>query len=352
MDGPTIDEAAVVSPAPADRRARRDPPTPDLGGDARRPSASIAELRAQLEAETGGTYRPAVQALAPRYGRVWRDIALGYLALALILGLVGLPAGPWAGLAQVGLGAVGIGYALAFLQLFIHEAAHANLAPDRRVNDRLANLFIAWHLGADITAYRATHLVHHAHHGLPSDSENSYFNALTPGFLLASVTGVHAVRVFLNRTGGGRRGGGLWPLARGLLVHALLLAALLALGGWRPALAWVIGVGAFLPLFGALRQLLEHRSPEADPTADYARTPHGAHTRVFRGGPFAKTFGGAGFDRHLLHHWEPQVSYTRLAELEDLLRATSAREAIEANTTTYLRAARQLWRDGGRRKAA
>ena len=82
----------------------------------------------------------------------------------------------------------------------------------------------------------------------------------------------------------------------------------------------MIGVGVFLPFFGALRQILEHRAPEADGGVDYARTPHGAYTRIFHGGLFAKTFGGAGFDRHLLHHWEPQVSYTRLADLETYLR--------------------------------
>jgi hypothetical protein len=42
------------------------------------------------------------------------------------------------------------------------------------------------------------------------------------------------------------------------------------------------------------------------------------------------TLGGAGFDRHLLHHWDPQVSYTRLPELERFLLNTKASAALSA----------------------
>ena len=59
-------------------------------------------------------------------------------------------------IAWIPLGALMIGYWLAFIQLFIHEAAHFNILPDRKWNDRWANAFIAWHLGADIAAYRIT----------------------------------------------------------------------------------------------------------------------------------------------------------------------------------------------------
>ena len=76
--------------------------------------------------------------------------------------------------------AVLVGYVLAFLQLFLHEAAHHNLAADRRLNDRLCNAAIAWHLGADAGRYRFTHLAHHRNHGLTTDTERSYFHALTP----------------------------------------------------------------------------------------------------------------------------------------------------------------------------
>jgi fatty acid desaturase len=337
MGDPTKDETVI---RPLVRAPQGVPPAAD-GADAA--DSEIGQLRRRLNEETGGGYRKHLQALTPRYGQVWRDIALGYAALVAVLVGVNMPIPLLWSAPLVLLGAVLVGYGLAYLQLFIHEAAHFNLAADRRVNDRLANVFIAWHLGADAARYRMTHLVHHRNHGAINDAERSYFNALTPRFVLEMLTGAHALRVFLARADagpGGPRTSSLWPLARGVLAHLVLLSAMIASGAWRSAVAWVLGVGVFLPFFSTLRQLLEHRSPEANPAVDYAKRPHGAYTRIFRGGMLAHSFGGAGFDRHLLHHWEPQVSYTRLPDLEAYLRATSASEIIDRRTTTYLAALR------------
>jgi fatty acid desaturase len=322
-------------------------PAPVPGPDAAPPLApdDFAALRRRLEAETGGQYRRFIAELTPRYGQVWRDIGAGYAALAVVLAVAALPLPAPLSAILVLSAAVLVGYGVAFLQLFIHEAAHANLAPDRRLNDRLANLFIAWHLGADIGSYRMTHLAHHRNHGAVTDTERSYFNALTPWFLLEMLSGIHAVRVFLTRSGGGDGPAhSLAPLARGMLVHFAFLALLIGLGAWRSAVAWVLGVGIFLPFFSTLRQLLEHRSPDASALVDYAHTPHGAYTRIFRGGLIAETFGGAGFNRHLLHHWEPQISYTRLPDFEAFVRRTSAHTFIEDRTTTYGQTLRRLWR--------
>ncbi|HXQ10049.1 MAG TPA: fatty acid desaturase [Caulobacteraceae bacterium] len=329
-----------------DQRAK--PAPPDMGRLDGGQASEIGRLRARLNAETNGDYRRLLSNLRPDYGRVWRDIGFGYAALVFVLALAALPV-PLAWSAPVVLAAaLLVGYALAYLQLFIHEAAHHNLAADRALNDRLANAAIAWHLGADTAAYRVTHFAHHRNHGLTTDTERSYFRALDGRFMLEMLSGVNALRTFLGRRREQARAAkpprGLTPLARGLVAHLVIVGGLYACGAWRAAIAWVIGVGVFLPFFGALRQILEHRSPEADPNVDYARQPHGAYTRIFKGGLLAHTFGGAGFDRHLLHHWEPQVSYTRLAELEAYMRGTSARAILEARTTTYCKALGALMR--------
>lgn len=96
------------------------------------------------------------------------------------------------------------------------------------------------------------------------------------------------------------------------------------------------------PLFGALRQLLEHRNEGIDPAIDFQTQDHGAYTRMFSG-PLSKTFGGAGFNRHLLHHWEPQVSYTNLPELEAFLEGTELRRVMASRRSTYFRTFRRLW---------
>ena len=130
----------------------------------------------------------------------------------------------------------------------------------------------------------------------------------------------------------------------GFVGHSFIVLSSLAIGLWWVALAWVFGVGLVFPFVGATRQLLEHRKPDADDTANYFQVDHGSYTRLFDAGFFASIFGGAGFNRHLLHHWEPQISYTNLAELECFLAKTPMRNVMDQYRTTYVRAEAQLFR--------
>ena len=306
----------------------------------------LAGLRRRIDLETANGYRSLRRSLTPDYARVRRDIAFGYMTLTAILLCVSIPQGLASGLVAAALGAIAVGYGIAYLQLFIHEAAHFNLAPDRAVNDRMANRLICWQVGTDIAAYRRTHADHHRYLGRAGDTEVSYTRPLTARFLLEMLTGVHALRVFLGRGRGdaapARAAASRAPLARGAAAHLAIMATLLALGAWPAALAWAGGVGVAFPFFATIRQLLEHR-----PTAVVADLTEGANegavTRLFDDGLFARTLGGAGFNRHLLHHLEPQVSYTRLAELEGFLLNTSARAALDARRSTYFAAFKELW---------
>ncbi len=306
-------------------------------------------LRERLTAEVDGQYRTFLQGLTPDYKRVWMDIGFGYLMLAIVLFLVGLHNTiPWAVFAAP-LGAVFIGYWFAYLQLFIHEGAHYNLAPNRKLNDRLCNLFIALQVGTTIRDYRVIHFQHHRKLGLHDDSERSYFNPLTKRFLAEMIFGIHPIRVFMLRRNlrqeGGEKAQREWrPLLTGVAMHLVLLTFLVACGAWVSALAWIGGVGVFFPFFATIRQLLEHRSVDADPKADYSKTDHGALTRLFGSGFFARTFGGAGFNRHLLHHWEPQISYTRLGDFEHYLMKTSIAPILESRRSSYLQIFRDLYR--------
>jgi len=305
----------------------------------------LAGLRRRIDIETGYAYRELRRALTADFGRVKRDIALGYVAIAAVLAVVSLADGLIAGLAAAALGAVAIGYGVAYLQLFIHEAAHYNLASNRAANDRMANGLICWQVGTDIAAYRRTHADHHRHLGLGGDTEVSYTRPLTLRFALEMVTGIHALRVFLGRDKEEKPvsvSASRAPLIRGAAVHLALLVFLIAAGAWPAALAWVGGMGVFFPLFATIRQLLEHR-PTSEMSGLTEGAGEGAVTRLFGDGLIASTFGGAGFNRHLLHHLEPQISYTRLRELETFLMGTSARPALDARRSTYLATFRELW---------
>lgn len=297
-------------------------------------------IRARLDVETEGDYAHFRNTLKADYHIVWRDIALGYVALAAVLGLVALADGLWSGMAAAVLGAIGVGYAIAYLQLFIHEASHWQLADKHADSDRLANLFIAWHVGTSIAAYRRVHFLHHGHFGTDGDAERSYAHRLTWRLVAEMLTGIHALRIFLTRAKAGPKAGsgeskgeGKVPLLRGMAAHALILGGLVLAGAWPAALAWVGGMAIAFPFFATMRPLLEHRATEADMA--YGLAGRDGITRMFRDGFLARTFGGAGFSRHLLHHWEPNISYTRLADLEAYLDRTSIRSILDARRTSY-----------------
>jgi len=302
-------------------------------------------LLVRVRQETDNDYVAFRQNLTPRFAVVWRDIALGYAALALTLWLTSIVSGWLAGaIAAVG-GAIAVGGGIAYLQLFIHEAAHFNLASAKSKSDRLANIFIAWQVGTSIAAYRRIHFDHHRHLGQEGDGERSYACRLSWRFVAEMLTGVHALRVFIARANvkttpstskNPAQGSAMPSLIRGVAMHAALLGFLAWQGAWVSVAAWVLGVGAVFPLFATIRPLLEHR-----PTGTDARILPGsgdAVTRLFDDGLLAQVVGGAGFNRHLLHHWEPQISYTRLADLDRYLAQTSIGNIMEARRTTYVRA--------------
>ena len=314
-------------------------------------SGRPAALRARLLTETGGEYPRVVAGLDARYARVWRDIGLAYGALLVVAWLIQLPETSAPRITAILPGALAIGAALAFLQLFLHEAAHYNLAANRRWNDWLCDGLISWQVASSIERYRAVHFAHHRYLGTTRDTERSYFTALTPGFLFAMLTGLHALRVLRDRGRAGpatRESGSPGPILRGVALHLVVITVLFRSAGWEAALAWVLGVAVVYPVFATLRQVAEHRSVSVDPAGDYTREDQGAVTRLFGAGWLAAIVGGAGFNRHLLHHWEPQVSCTRLADLEDYLRTTSVAPLLTVRTTTYGAALAAIWRNDNR----
>ena len=121
----------------------------------------------------------------------------------------------------------------------------------------------------------------------------------------------------------------------GILLHAVILSLAIGFDHWPLAIAWLIGMGVVMPFFGAIRPVLEHRDINAKSQLNYYQVAHGAIHRLFGDGLLARTLGGAGFNRHLLHHSEPQLSYTQLSTLEKFLLQTKAADLISNHQTTY-----------------
>lgn len=305
---------------------------------------STAFLRRNALVDDQGTsFREFRRGLTPRYGVVWSHLAMGYAALVLVAaGVVatGAVAPAWL---RVVVGALLFGFIQAYIQLFLHEAAHYNLAPGRERNDRLANAFVGAIHGLEIDAYRLVHFEHHRRLGTAMDSERSYFDPLNMRFFAEAVLGIKGLRVLSRRaelveeksTEKRQDTSGRRQRVLAAIIHLAIVGLSVAFGQWALVFAWTIGTLSFMPVFVSMRQLLEHRSEAADPAIDYATTDHGAVNRLFGDGPVASTFGGAGFNRHLLHHWEPQISYTRLREVERYLLRTDAADALRKRQSTY-----------------
>jgi fatty acid desaturase len=301
-------------------------------------------LKGELVDEHGVPYRDFRSRLKPRWGRVWFELAAAYLVLALVLAGIVVLAPSWLlALPVVVVGGLVIGYTIHFINCFFHEAAHYNILPDRRANDLVTNGLMGWLFGSSVSLYRKIHWQHHRALGTTMDSENSYFDALGIGYLVRGITGFKALRTMrqyrrMESSGqpAGDRASRLIWLAIAASVNAGIAAALVLLGSAAAAIAWLIGLLVVFPFVGSLRQLLEHRSESADPQTDYHEIDHGPVNRLFGDGPLASTVGSAGFNRHAIHHWEPQLSYTRLADVESYLLRTDAAPLVHERQTTYV----------------
>jgi fatty acid desaturase len=318
---------------------------PDLGDISRR----------TLCDDQGVRYLDLRTQLTPRWGRLWAGLLAGHVALAAVVVGVALASGRSLALdvVVVVVGAGLVGFIVHYLVLFQHEAVHFNLAPSRRGNDVACDVLIGPLIGETVASYRAIHLEHHRHIGTPRDTERSYFEPLGARFLLEGLTGVRIARIIrarlAHRADDARSARpsartAAWVLLAAVALHASVVGGAIWLDRPTVALAWAIGVGGVFPAINTTRQLLEHRDDHADRAVDYARVPHGEVNRLFGSGPVASTLGGAGFNRHLLHHWDPGVSCTRLADLEAFLSGTEMAPALQLRRTTYLATARRLLR--------
>ena len=294
----------------------------------------------------GVTYSDFKKGLTPNFLKVWVDIALGYIALTCIGAALFFLQNQlnvyW--LIPVALmSAVLIGYFIAYIQLFFHEASHYNIARSKELNDILANLFIGVFVGADIKSYRVTHWDHHKYLGTTHDTEHSYFDPLNIRFIVESLVGIRVIKVLWHRQRHTsekveNKHTTFGPmLFAGFFFHIVIMALALLSGFWIFCVCWLVGLVVFFPFFASVRQVLEHRDTASDSSMNFYRHDHGAHNRIFGEDAFSNTFGGAGFNRHLLHHWEPQISYTRLGDLEKFLLQTPLKNAILESKTSYFK---------------
>ena len=301
-------------------------------------------LRGSLRDGSGQSYAEMKSGLVTRYAWVWAQLVIAYSVLLGVAGSVVMLQPYLSAWWQVGiaglLGGIIVGYVVAFIALWLHEAAHFNVHPVRAWNDRLANIFLGPIVLHDVRQYRRIHFGHHRHLGTTSDTERSYFNALNVRYFIESLSGIKVARVLLTRVPSVLPSKETeiylnWAAPAGVLLHLGVIGGGIYAQCYALALTWSFGVFIVYPFLGGLRQVLEHRSYDASPTVDYTQHAHGEYTRVFKGGIFSRTFGGAGFNRHLIHHWDPGISSTCFNDVENFLENSQLRDFYGSRTTTY-----------------
>jgi fatty acid desaturase len=286
-----------------------------------------------------------VRTLTPIYWRVYLDIGLryaGWIAVVVTACLAQREGVAW----FIIVPPAAILIALFSPAVHVHEAAHWNIAPDRKWNDLLCNVLMSWIIGLEIKFYRRVHFDHHRHLGTAKDTERSYFSTLNANFLIKGLTFFSVLRTLRGYAGEQpqRTLASLSVFAGGAIVHGTIVLGLLYFGYFAASLAWFIAILMLMPLIGSVRQVLEHRTDDARSDVDYSVADQGACTRIFGDSLPAKLLGASGFNHHLVHHWEPQIPYTRLPELERFLDETPMRPILDRRRTTYRATFRQLFR--------
>ncbi|HXT70081.1 MAG TPA: fatty acid desaturase [Vicinamibacterales bacterium] len=322
----------------------------------------------ELVADDGTTWLAYRRTLVPDYARAWREAVFSYAMLIAGFALHVALNRAWgniAGLLLAPLSALWVGFWLHALTQFAHEGAHGHLAGNRKLNDLLAD-WLLWPLFAlPIRGYRKSHMQHHVHLGDHLDTELSYYECLDPWYFLRAVTGLQVLVLVYRRivkpkaaaddveqVRGLKSGASevevLIALGRTVLLHGSVIAVALWFGLWGAALAWLFGFAVLYPAFNATRQILEHRSFEATCDIDFSSREHGALNRWFGDDAFSRYFGAAGVNRHLLHHWDPSVSYTNFEQMEAFILRTPWAGRLRASRTTYWRATVQMLRTAAR----
>ena len=281
--------------------------------------------------------------------RILADIATAWAMILLALFLLSFIAtnSPFVLLAP--LFGLWIGFWLQAYTIYFHEAAHYNIHPKKEINDLLSDVCLTPFVGMWIRLYRVSHWKHHLYLGTRDDTEISYYKPVGVGQTMEVLTGLYLLKAaykyltnFTRAEAVAQERSVRLQFFIALTIMFASQAAIIGLLFWyvsfAASLCWALAFLVFLPFFHRLRQTLEHRSFTADRYTDYTKVEHGPVNRIFVSDFLSKHFGGAGFNRHLLHHYDPTVSYTSFDELERFFLDTELAPQIEASRTTYPKA--------------
>lgn len=235
--------------------------------------------------------------------------------------------------------------------VLMHEAAHRLLARDRRLNDIVGNLLLAFPLTLSVARYRAHHFRHHRHlndAGDPdlADSEIPATRARFLAQLLRDASGLTTIATLRSANSFGMLGlfakgspGG--RLDRVLAAAFLTVAAALVawFDVWRELiLYWLLPILLFMPAILRVRGIAEHGARLDSPANNAARSLRVGWIERFLWAP-------CHINRHWEHHSCPAVPCYNLPRLSRLLAAGDAHCAAANPTRGYFIGPRSLIRE-------
>ena len=212
------------------------------------------------------------------------------------------------------------------LLVLMHDGVHYRLLRNRRLNDWMSEVLLAWpHLVA-ARQYRKNHFAHHRHLNTEQDPDLKrrkgdpawVFPQAIPGLaktLLRDVTGLNAFALLKLVTSVASVDSvpmgfvavryGFYAAALGVIVYAGAFEAL--------ALYWMVPIFTWLVLIMRIRSIAEHHAIEATDAA-YPLTRTTQATRLER-----IFLAPKNVNYHIEHHFFPSVPFYRLPELHALL---------------------------------
>ncbi len=315
----------------------------------------------------GVSWRQFRRTLKPRY-----TVIAGYILLALLMlfggGTVAMMicrqlSSLWWQLPVIVVAGLWFAFWLAVITAHFHEAAHFHLCKDNKRNDFLASILLTPLVGLEIKSYRKSHWMHHRYLGTPKDTEVSYHRPVTRHNLLMGLSGLLLLKtIFLYARGykksslqalvkakedkKGKKDNSFFAFIKALLVvgfsQFIVVLCLILSNNWPLALAWCLSFIIFGPFLSMLKQTMEHRALDARDELDYKVQTHGPVNRMFGTGWLATLYGAAGFNRHLLHHWDPTVSYTCFNQMEAFFLDTPLKDQLLQSKTSYRKIFREL----------
>ncbi len=228
------------------------------------------------------------------------------------------------------------------LSEWFHEATHWNLLPDRRWNDRLADLLIGPFNGTRVQNNRPGHFQHHAARAyfLPEDPDTAKAAATTRRELrqglLRDLSGWTALSAFIRAAGSGAAGKSaagkssssewLWLGALALL-HGAGFAATVVAGRWELYPLYFGSLLTLYPVANRLRLYAQHAEIKPDGTVHLNGS---TASRTCQAGLLEQVLlHGPMIMYHHEHHARPVLPYRALRGLA----RQSAAQAADPNVT-------------------